>query len=42
MTLKPNYLLAFSKTFAFVFISIVIIMSVIPYLQGKDFSIADF
>jgi len=41
MMLKPNYLLGFSKMFALVFIGIVIIMGGIPYLQGKEFNIAD-
>jgi len=36
MTLKPNYLLAFVKTFLCFFILIAIVSGVVPYFQGKE------
>jgi hypothetical protein len=41
MTLRPNYLLAFVKTFAWVFVAIVVISGVIPFFQGKGFHTSD-
>ena len=41
MTLKPNYLLAFSKTFLWFFVLIAIISGIVPYFQGKEVQVGD-
>ncbi len=41
MTIKPNYLMAFAKTFAWTFAAIAVMSGVIPYFQGKGFHIDD-
>jgi hypothetical protein len=41
MTIKPNYFMAFAKTFASAFAAIAVISGVIPYFQGRGFHIDD-
>jgi hypothetical protein len=41
MTLKPNYLLAFIKTFLWYFLLIAIMWGAVPYFQGKGVRVAD-
>ena len=41
MTLKPNYFLAFGKTFVWFFICAVVGLGVVPYLRGKGFRVGD-
>ena len=41
MTLKPNYLRAFSKTFLWFFVLIAIISGVVPFFRGKEVRVGD-
>ncbi len=41
MTLKPNYLRAFVKTFLSFFVLIAVFSGVVPYFQGKEVRVGD-
>jgi hypothetical protein len=41
MTLKPNYPLAFIKTFLLFFALIAVVSGVVPYFQGKEVRVGD-
>jgi hypothetical protein len=41
MTIRPNYVMAFAKTFAWVFAFIVVFSVIVPYFQGKGYNVCD-